>query len=100
MNDARVGAQQIRREIIDMQALHHDDQDPFGRVAPAIGDGARVKIFELAAFRFRRSKARLHRIVDDDEVIAMAGDAALDGERVDFAACLRLEQGFRCPSPP
>ena len=65
-------------EIVLVEPLHHDDHGPFGGVVEARHERALKPVVNRVADRVGGRLHRLERIIDDDDVGALAGDRSLD----------------------
>lgn len=86
--------QQERREVVNMEPLHDDNENAVGWIAPAVGDRACIKLFEVPSFRFGMREACLLWIVNHDDIKTVPGNATLHGESSDLATGRRFKKRF------
>ena len=96
-------------KIVDMDALHDDDDGAIPLVVQAGIEGAVIPLLDRVAPRLGESLLRLDRVVDDDEVAASASERPANGGgkpatssrglEVLLRQLLRVEAGLRKQLP-
>src|SRR3954453_9843680 len=81
--------QKVPGEIVDVQALHDQNDRAFALVIKTRGEGLLIPVDDTPPCDFRCGVVRLYRVVDDNELPTTPGERTADGRSQAEAALCR-----------